>query len=259
MKSLIRLFTYSFLLVFLNSCGQIFEIDADVQARQALLDLVKIQEKFYQENKRYANSHAEVAKYDLKYHSGIVYMEIESAGKDKFRAVALPAESTTARVFAYDSDQGGFYEMEEDEVSRYVLGALRAIRDQKHKDDLNEVTGWILMGGMVFLGLRFFVRYRSKENNPGIWAYILCLPALGWAVALLGNMDTDVVFTQGITQSTWVGLVVALVSLGMGSIWLKKNSSLYPPAPLVSLLICTLLISLLSVGTMVYMLKTFSG
>ena len=174
MKSLIRLFTYSFLLVFLNSCGQIFEIDADVQARQALLDLVKIQEKFYQENKRYANSHAEVAKYDLKYHSGIVYMEIESAGKDKYRAVALPAESTTARVFAYDSDQGGFYEMEEDEVSRYVLGALRAIRDEKHKKDLNELTGWILMGGMVFLGLRFFVRYRSKENNPGIWAYILC-------------------------------------------------------------------------------------
>ena len=54
MKPLIRFFTYSFFLVFLNSCSQIFEVDADVQARQALLDLMKIQEKFYQENKRYA-------------------------------------------------------------------------------------------------------------------------------------------------------------------------------------------------------------
>ena len=85
-----------------------------MQARQALLDLVKIQEKFYQENKRYATGHAEIEKYNLKYHSGIVYLEIESAGKDTFRAVSLPAESTTARVFAYDSDQGGFYEMEEE-------------------------------------------------------------------------------------------------------------------------------------------------
>jgi hypothetical protein len=257
MKQLLQLVTYSFLLVFLNSCGQIFEVDADVQARQALLDLIKIQEKFHQENKRYATGFADITKYNLKYHSGIVYMEIESAGKDKYRAVSLPAESTTARVFAYDSDQGGFYEMEEDEVSRYVLGALRAIRDQKYKDDLNELTGWVLMGGMVFLGLRFFSRYRSKENNPGIWAYILCLPAMGWAVALLGKMESNVVFTQGITQSTWAGLAIGLISLGLASVWLKKNLSLFPPAPLISLLVCTLLISFLSSGVMVYMLKTF--
>jgi hypothetical protein len=258
MKSFIRLLTYSFFLTFLSSCGQIFEIDADVQARQALLDLMKIQEKFYQENKRYATGFADISKYNLEYHSGIVYMEIESAGTDKYRAVALPAESTTARVFAYDSDQGGFYEMEEDEVSRYVLGALRAIREQKHKDDLNELTGWILMTGMVFLGLRFFSRYRSNENNPGIWAYNLCLPAMGWAVALLGNMDVDVVFTSTITQSTWVCLAISIISLGMGGKWLIKNKDLQTPAPLISLSICTLLISLLSAGTMVYMLKMYT-
>lgn len=257
MKPLIRLFTYSFFLVFLNSCGQIFEIDADVQARQALLDLIKIQEKFYQENKRYATGHAEIEKYNLKYHTGIVYLEIESAGKDKYRAVSLPAESTTARVFAYDSDQGGYYEMEEDEVSRYVLGALRAIRDEKHKKDLNELTGWVLMGGMVFLGLRFFSRYRSEENNSGIWAYIICLPALGWAVALLGNMASNVVVTSTITQSTWVCLAISLFALGLGSKWLLKNKHLQAPAPLISLSICTLLISVLSAGVMVHMLITF--
>jgi len=253
----LKLFTYSFFLLFLTSCGQIFEVDADVQARQALLDLMKIQDKFYQENQRYATSHAEIEKYGLKYHTGRVYLEIESAGKDKYRAVSLPAESTTARVFAYDSDQGGFYEMAEEEVSRYVLGALKHIRDEKHKKDLNELTGWILMGGMAFLGLRFFSRYRSPENNTAIWAYVLCLPAMGWAVALLGNMEVNVIFTCAIAQATWVCLAVALLALGLGSMWLMKKKSTFPPAPLISLLACTLLISLLSAGTMVYMLKTF--
>ena len=145
--------------------------------------------------------------------------------------------------------------MEEDEVSRYVLGALRAIRDEKQKKELNEVTGWALMGGMVFLGLRFFTRYRSKENNPGIWAYLLCLPALGWAVALLGNMESDVVFTPAIGQITWAGLAIALVALVLESRWLMKNKNLQTPAPLISLSICTLLLSLLSAGVMVYILK----
>ena len=257
MKPLIRFFTYSFFLVFLSSCGQIFEVDADVQSRQALFDLMEIQEKFYQENKRYATRLGEIEKYNLKYHTGIVYLEIESAGKDKYRAISLPAESTTARVFAYDSEQGGFYEMEGEEVSKYVLGALRHIRVQKHEKDLIEVTGWVMIAGMSFLGLRFFSRYRSGENNPALWAYLLCLPSLGWALALLGNMATDVVFTSFIAQSTWVCLGLALVALGLASIWLKKNISLLPPAPLLSLVICTLLISLLSAGVMVHTLKTF--
>ncbi|MBT7177946.1 MAG: hypothetical protein HN907_00260, partial [Nitrospina sp.] len=75
MKPLIRFFTYSFFLVFLSSCGQIFEVDADVQSRQALFDLMEIQEKFYQENKRYATRLGEIEKYNLKYHTGIVYLE----------------------------------------------------------------------------------------------------------------------------------------------------------------------------------------
>ncbi|MBT4389589.1 MAG: hypothetical protein HOD32_07795, partial [Nitrospina sp.] len=52
-------------------------------------------------------------------------------------------------------------------------------------------------------------------------------------------------------------LGLALVTLGLASIWLKKNISLLPPAPLLSLVICTLLISLLSAGVMVHTLKTF--
>jgi hypothetical protein len=256
MKQIFKLFTYSCFLLFLTSCGQIFEVDADVQARQALLDLMQIQDKFYQENKRYATGHAEIEKYNLNYHTGIVYLEIENAGKDGYRAVSLPAESTTARVFAYDSKQGGFYEMEQEEVSRYVLGALKHIRDEKHKNDLNELTGWLLMGGMTFLGLRFFFRYRSPENNIGVWSYILSLPAMGWAVALLGKMEGNVVFTKNMAIGTWAGLTIALLALGLGTLWVIKNKK-STPAPLVSLLACTLFISFASAGVMLYVLKTF--
>ena len=85
---------------------------------------------FYQENKRYTGNLAEIEKYNLTYDTGIVYMEIEKADKDGYRAISLPAESTTARVFSFDTEQGGFYEMQDDEVARYVLGALRQIREE---------------------------------------------------------------------------------------------------------------------------------
>ena len=71
MKPLIQLLAYSFLFVFLNSCGHIFEVDADVQARQALLDLIEIQKKFYQENKRYATGFSEIGKYNQFVHPSV--------------------------------------------------------------------------------------------------------------------------------------------------------------------------------------------
>ena len=40
--------------------------------------------------------------------------------------------------------------MQDEEVSRYVLGALRHIREEKQKEDLVDLTSWIMMSGMVF-------------------------------------------------------------------------------------------------------------
>ena len=52
---------FSLILVFsLTSCSNIFELKTDVLARQALFDLMKIQEKFYQENKRYTGNLKEI-------------------------------------------------------------------------------------------------------------------------------------------------------------------------------------------------------
>ena len=78
------LFFLFFLLIFTASCSQFFEATEDVQARKALTDLMQIQEAFHDENQRYARNLTEIEKYDLKYHSGIVYMEIQSADKEQY-------------------------------------------------------------------------------------------------------------------------------------------------------------------------------
>ena len=74
MIKIFRLLTYLLILSLLTSCTHIFELDSDVQARQALFDLMKVQEKFYKDNNRYAGKLLAIEKYDFKYHTGIADM-----------------------------------------------------------------------------------------------------------------------------------------------------------------------------------------
>ena len=257
MNKYFRLF-FSLILFLLTSCSNIFELKTDVLARQALFDLMKIQEKFYQENKRYTGSLAEIEKYNLTYDTGLVYMEIEKANKDGYRAISLPAESTTARVFAFDSKQGGFYEMQGDEVSRYVLGALRQIRDEKSKKDVSDLTAWIMMFAMVFVGLRFTTKFKWKENYSLLGAYFFCLFPLGWSIAILGKMDKNIVFSQQISQLTWAALILAFVSFILGLKWMLKIKKEPSVPSLLSLMVSSFLIAIISGGVMIYTLATSS-
>ena len=86
-------------LFFFTACTPVFENNYDVMARQALFDLMKTQEAYHAKNKKYSKELSQLRDYNLKYHTGIVYLEIQSADKGGYRAISLPAESTTARVF----------------------------------------------------------------------------------------------------------------------------------------------------------------
>ena len=101
-KKLLLLLTF---ITFIVSCASIFEHNYDVMARQALFDLMRAQETYHAKHNKYANNLGQFSNQDLKYHTGIVYLEIQSAGKDEYRAISLPAESTTARVFIYDTSK----------------------------------------------------------------------------------------------------------------------------------------------------------
>ncbi|NIQ03787.1 MAG: hypothetical protein GWM98_28440, partial [Nitrospinaceae bacterium] len=117
----------------------------------------------------------EIDSYNLKYHTGIVYLEIESAGKDKYRAISLPAESTTARVFAYDTQNGGFYEMGEEEVSHYVLGSLNHIRQKQKEKTVVDYLSAAMVICLAWFGLRMFLRYRKHGNGWVWWPYFLSI------------------------------------------------------------------------------------
>ena len=246
------LFFSFFLLVFTASCSQLFETTIDIQAKKALTDLMAIQEAFHADNKRYARNLVEIEKYQLKYHSGIVYMEIQSAEEDQYRAISLPAESTTARVFAYDTERGGYYEMEELEVSQYVLGALNHIRLEQWNKSISDIAFFCLLGIIFFFGIRFHLRHKEPENRMTFLAFYLSLFPLAWSFSVLNHLDSDIVFSQSLTGISGTALLVAVLGILINVCWVKSKSVLETSASLWSLFGTTLVISFFSGGIMIY-------
>ena len=227
-----------------SGCTRIFENNQDAQARQALQDLMVIQDQFHKENKRYAKNLVEIAKYNLKYHNGLVYLEIESAGKDKYRAISLPAESTTARVFAYDTSRGGYYEMDEEEVAQYVLGALNHIRKEQREKTIFDYLSGAMLVCLLWFGIRMFTRY--KESGTGwIWApYFLCLAPLSLAVGALNHMDKDISLSTQLVTLMAAGFGVSVLCLIVSGIGLAKTPEKNNHSVLQGLAICTMALSL---------------
>ncbi len=246
------LFFSFFLLIFTASCSQFFETTEDVQARKALTDLMEIQEAFHAENKRYARNLVEIEKYQLKYHSGIVYLEIQSAGEDQYRAISLPAESSTARVFAYNTEKGGYYEMEDLEVSQYVLGALNHIRLEQRNKSISDFSFFCLLVIIFLLGIRFHLRHQETENRLAFVAFYLSLLPLAWSFSVLNYLDSNIVFNRALTGISGAALGNAVLGILINAWWVKSKSVLQTPASLWSLFGMTLIISFFSCGIMIY-------
>ena len=242
---------------YLISCTTIFENNYDVMARQALFNLMKAQEAYRAKHDKYANGLAQLSNYNLKYHTGIVYLEIHAASKNEYRAISLPAESTTARVFIYDTSKGGYYEADEVEVSKYVLGALNFIRSEKEKQKTNILLAAILLGALVVLGFRFVSRYKGKANNNALISYFISLPALGWAVAILNNVNSDIVLSSKVLVLSWFSIGVSLLCIFIAFRWLKSSDSRTTPTPVLGLAGCSLFISFISLGSAAYILTKY--
>lgn len=240
----------------LSACAPVFETQADVQARQALRDLAEVQEAFYRDNQRYAKNLREVEKYPLNYHKGTVYMEIQFARKDKYRAISLPAESTTARVFAYDTDKGGFYEMDE-EVPQYVLGALDQIRKKQREENLTEAFSIVLAGLLLALGIRSLVQTGAGNFRMVYLSFFASLYPLSWTMAVLQHMRKETVLSpliQGGIISSLAFAGFCLIACGLGiSNYLKEKG----PTSLAGIFCSTITISLFSAGVMVYTLVEY--
>lgn len=256
--NILRSFFTFFLLIFTASCSQQFENDLDFQAKKALQDLMKIQESFYTENQRYAHNLVEIEKYNLKYHSGLVYLEIESAGKDQYRAISLPAESTTARVFAFDTSKGGFYEMDEIEVSQYVLGALKHIRKEQSDKKISSYAFYLLLVALFILAIRLHSRFKESKNKPVFVAFYLSLMPLTWSFYTLNYMSKDIVFSSSLSGISVAAFAFAVLTLLIDGWWFKRQKIFETSSSLFSLLAMTLIIALFSGGVMVHTFLTYS-
>ena len=246
------------LLLSMTGCGApVFENNSDVMARQAMFDLMKAQEAYRAEHGKYTTELGQLKKYDLEYHTGIVYLEIPSAGKSEYRAISLPSESSTARVFVYDTGKGGFYEADEVEVANYVLGALNFIRGEKEKQRTNILFAAILLGTLAIMGLRFAFNYNGKENNGVLTSYFFSLLPLGWAVAALNHLNNDIVFSQKIMTFSIAAIIASIVCLFLTSLWMRNKKLLTIPAPVLGLAGCTLFISIVSAGVVIYTLYKY--
>ena len=246
-------------LIFLSGCDFLFENFKDVQARKALRDLMAIQDDFYRENNRYAQSLVEISKYNLNYHSGIVYLEIEKASKEGYRAVALPAESSTARVFAYDSAKGGFYEMDEEEVSVYVLGALNYIRSQQAEKNYVDYMSILIIVALIWFGFVFYRRNRVAGAGWVFIPYYLNLAPLGLAVTILNHMHQEIVFSNLLQGSIIAAGMVSLISLVIHLMSFSKIPSGENKANLNTFVFCGISIALCSATILTYTFATYYG
>lgn len=252
-----RLISFVLLALSLTGCSGFFEHSSDVQARRALQDLIAIQQDFHKENKRYAQNLVEVAKYNLTYHAGIVYLEIESADEHGYRAIALPAESTTARAFAYDTKKGGYYEMDEIEVSQYVLGALNYIREQQRDAWLIDLSSYILLGVSFILAGRIWLSQREKKFLPVFGSFYLGMAGLSWAVFVMHHMTPDIVFSANLKAFTAAALGAGIFSLMLAAISLAGKIRATLPAVLIGLVGTSLLVSVFSTAVLLNTLWTY--
>jgi len=253
-----RLLFLFFLIIVTASCARQFENNVDYQAKKALQDLMAIQEAYYAENQRYARNLIEIEKYNLKYNNGLVYLEIESAGKDQYRAISLPAESTTARVFAFDTGKGGFYEMNDIEVSQYVLGALKHIRKEQSDKRISEYFFFLLLAMLFILGVRLHLRFKEAKNRPVFAAFYLSLIPLTWSFSVLNYMSKDIVFTRYLSGMSVASLVFAVLTILIDAWWFKRQKLFTTSASLFSILGMTLIIALFSGGVMAHTLLEYS-
>ncbi len=255
-KKLILLFTTLFLL---SGCNRIFETDQDIQARQALLDLADIQEQFHQEKGHYAKNLIEIEKYNLNYHSGIVYLEIEKADKDSYRAISLAAESVTARVFAFDTEQGGFYEMGEEEVSGYVLGSLNYIRTKKREKRTVDFMSGALVVILLWYGLRIYNQYKTQKAGLILGPFFLAILPLCFTVALLNHINKDVLLTPLLKGLMAGSAAIAVICVLMNVINFYKIPEGEPRFALIGVAVCTIAMGIFITATIIQTYQKYSG
>ena len=122
---------------------------------------------------------------------------------------------------------------------------------------INILLATILLGSLVILGFRFTSSYSGKENNSALVSYFISLLPLGWAVAALNHLTSDIAFSSKVTTLSLTAITLSLASIVITFQWIKNRNQLATPAPVLGLAGCTLFTSIISIATVTYTLYKY--
>ncbi|MEW6324181.1 MAG: hypothetical protein AB1515_02220 [Nitrospirota bacterium] len=182
---------------------ELFETSQDRAAQADLRRLAEAEHRHWTDHGAYAVSFADLGPEPFE-PAKDVYVQVEVADDKNFRAIAMPRNSTTARVFALVGTEGRqrIIELDDEEVSAYVLGALKPIkRDQALKSTLAAffTLGWL---GLVVYGV-------IMHGRGGRWS--ATLPYFFGLVPLYVTL----ILSTYVDEHTYIGpLVIGMAGAG---------------------------------------------
>jgi hypothetical protein len=203
--------------------SQLFETRGDRSAQADLERLAEAENRYWTEHQTYVEAFDQLGPPAFKATKGI-YLQVEIANRSHFRAVAMPRESHTARVFALEADNGlGLVtEMEGKEVSTYVLGALKTIRSAEQLK--RSLAAFSTLG---LIGLLIYGMLIHRKGVPGQWRasapYFLGLVPLYVTLILSTFVDEHTYVGPLIIGMAVAGAVASLASIILGTVTLWRS------------------------------------
>jgi hypothetical protein len=200
----------------LAQAAPLFETRGDRAAQADLQRLAEAENRYWTEHHTYIAAFSDLGPTPFEATQDI-YVQVETADGTHFRAVAMPRESHTARVFALEAKEGRAIvkELNDDEVSNYVLGALRKIRSAERLQ--------LFLAGFATLGLIGLLIYGiiiHRKGAPGQWRasapYFLGLIPLYVTLILSTFVDEHTYAGPLVLGMAVAGVIGSLSSIAIG-------------------------------------------
>jgi hypothetical protein len=201
----------------------LFETRADRAAQADLRRLADAENRYWTEHQTYVEAFTNLGPTPFEATKGI-YLQVEAADRTHFRAVAMPRESHTARVFALEAKEGQatVNELEGEEVSAYVLGALKKIQSAERLKLSLAAFSTLGLIGLLFYGILI-----HRRGVPGQWRastpYFIGLVPLYVTLILSTFVDENTYVGPLVLGMAVVGAIGSLASIILGTITLWRS------------------------------------
>jgi len=203
----------------------LFETRADRAAQADLRRLAEAENRYWTDHHTYTVAFADLGPTPFEATKEI-YVQVETADRSHFRAIAMPRESHTARVFALEAKEGQatVKELNDNEVSTYVLGALRKI---KSAEQLKLSLAAFATLGLI--GLLIYGIIIHRKGAPGQWQasapYFLGLIPLYVTLILSTFVDEHTYVGPLVLGMAAAGALGSLSSIVMGVMTLWRSTT----------------------------------